>query len=210
MSTARSECIESTGAQTRPLKINIGGEKLIAVAPDLFDILGENKLSSMLSGRWQTLRDADGSILVDYSPDVFLPLVEWLRDMRDVEPDVHISVQVRPDRRYAWIRMMRSFAVDVLHLAIAGITFQELLNVGYSCSQLSSVYDPPAAVCLSTGMSAAELLQAGISESHLREAENRLASFNARHSITKPPRPQLHECEQVPLLECYRKRRWPK
>ena len=170
MSKARSECFEPTGARTQPLKINIGGEKLIAVSPDLFDILGENKLSSMLSGRWQTLRDADGAIFVDYSPDVFLPLVEWLRDMRDAEPDVHISVQVRQERRYAWIRMMKSFSVEVLHLAIAGITFQELLKVGYSLSQLSSVYDPSAAVRLSIGMSTAELQQAGFSESEIGEA----------------------------------------
>mmetsp|Transcript_58654 Transcript_58654/g.137236 ORF Transcript_58654/g.137236 Transcript_58654/m.137236 type:complete len:169 (+) Transcript_58654:200-706(+) len=168
-------------------------------------------MSSMLSGRWQTLCDANGALFVDYSPDVFLPLVEWLRDMRDAEPDVHISVQVRQERRYAWIRMMRSFAVDVRHLAIAGITFQELRNVGYSLSQLSSVYDIPAAVRLSMGVSAAELQQAGFSRLQLREAEKELATFreDAPGPFSRNDERQLHEVRQVPLLECYRQRRCP-
>ena len=105
-----------------------------------FDILGENKLSLMFSGRWEPLRDAAGNIFVDYSSDVFMPLVEWLRDIRDAEPNEALEVNVKPEGRYSWIRMMKALAVDVKHLVRAGVVLSELLDVGYTFAQLEEVF----------------------------------------------------------------------
>lgn len=44
------------------VKINVGGEKFIAVRPDLFNVAGENKLSTVFSGRWETLPGSKTSL----------------------------------------------------------------------------------------------------------------------------------------------------
>ena len=154
--------------------INVGGEKLIAVSPDLFDILGENQLSSQLSGHSEPLRDKDGNIVVDYSPEVFMPLVDWLRDVRDMqhaEPGIMSHVQVKDERRYSWIRMMRAFSVDVRYLVMAGVAFHELVCVGFSGTQLRSVFRLDCTLQLALGVSVAELQQAGFSEQDIQGAE---------------------------------------
>ena len=83
--------------------INVGGEKssnwdqsCSMFCPDVF------------SGRWQNQLDAEGHLFVDYSPRVFLPLIEFLRLVRDSEPDMPAPVVVEPEYRrvaghgYAW------------------------------------------------------------------------------------------------------------
>ncbi|CAE6919151.1 Shkbp1 [Symbiodinium sp. CCMP2592] len=162
------------------IKLNIGGEKLIEVSPDIFDILGENRLSSQLSGRCEAQHDANGNIFLDYSPEVFMPLVEWLRDlrdMRDAEPNVIVQVLVQDERRYSWIRMMRAFSVDVRHLAMAGVQFHELVAVGYSGTQLRSVFKLDCTLQLALGVSVEELQQAGFSEEDIRGAEAILREY---------------------------------
>ena len=69
------------------LRINIGGQKIIEVQPELFRVAGDNKLSALFSGRWEPHLDASGNYFVDYSPEVFMPFVEWLREFRDTPPD---------------------------------------------------------------------------------------------------------------------------
>eukprot|EP00439_Symbiodinium_sp_Y106_P029627 s6063_g3.t1 len=110
-----------TGSLTRPVTLNIGGEKLIAVSPGLFDLLGENKISSMLSGCWEVLRDADDSIFLDYSPEVFMQLVEWLRHRRDSSPGTEVPVDVEPRYMAKWVCMMKIFSVELEQLVNAGV-----------------------------------------------------------------------------------------
>ncbi|CAK9069509.1 unnamed protein product [Durusdinium trenchii] len=124
-----------------PVKINIGGEKLIEVYPDLFAVRGENKLTSIMAGRWRQPRDAQGNIFVDYSPEVFMPLVEWLRECRDADPQNEL-VPVRIDqeqhgRRMAWVRMMRALSFAWEDLVFAAVTAQEFIEAKF-----------PARVCL--------------------------------------------------------------
>ena len=129
------------GAGSRsPVTINIGGEKLIAVSADLFDILGENKISSMLSGRWEPVRDADGNIFVDYSPEVFMPLVEWLRHRRDASPRSEIKVRLSSEYQDQWIRMMRSYSVNLKQLARAGISKETLLRFDFPAEEVHACF----------------------------------------------------------------------
>ena len=56
----------------------MGGEKTVRVNADLFSLAGDNKYAAMLSDRWQGkggLKD-DCSMFVDYSPKVFMPLID--------------------------------------------------------------------------------------------------------------------------------------
>ena len=180
--------------QRQAITLNIGGEKLIDVSPDLFDILGENQLSSQLSGRIEGLRDKNGNIFVDYSPDVFMPLVNWLRDIRDmrgVEPNVFIEVAVKDDCcRYSWIRMMRAYKVDVRNLVAAGIGFHTLVSVGYSGTELRSVFRLDCTLQYALGVSVAELQQTGFSEEDIREAENpsRVSQSSRQRRLYLPAR----------------------
>ena len=125
-----------TGSLTRPVTLNIGGEKLIAVSPGLFDLLGENKISSMLSGCWEVLRDADDSIFLDYSPEVFMQLVEWLRHRRDSSPGTEVPVDVEPRYMAIWVCMMKSFSVELEQLLNAGVEKKVLRRCGYPKEQL--------------------------------------------------------------------------
>mmetsp|Transcript_55603 Transcript_55603/g.130553 ORF Transcript_55603/g.130553 Transcript_55603/m.130553 type:complete len:188 (+) Transcript_55603:28-591(+) len=146
MSQIHCESASSASLPSRPVTINIGGEKLIAVSPSLFDILGESKMSAIFSGRWETLRDSDGNIFMDYSPEVFMPLVEWLRHRRDASPRSTIRVRVEPQYRDQWIRMMRSFSVEAKQLLRAGVSKQELLKFGFPEEELreQAVEERPA------------------------------------------------------------------
>lgn len=62
---------------SQQVTIDIGGEKTVRVNADLFSLAGDNKFASMLSDRWhrRELQD-DFKIFVDYSPKVFMPLIE--------------------------------------------------------------------------------------------------------------------------------------
>ena len=75
------------------VSINIGGEKVISVHPDLFNVAGKNKRSTKATGCMEEPLDAGGNFFVDYSPEVFMPLIEWLRELRDAEPGQMVFAQ---------------------------------------------------------------------------------------------------------------------
>ena len=117
-------------AARKTVTINVGGEKIIQVKPELFSAAGDNQFVSMFSERWHNELDEEGRFFVDYSPQVFVPLIEFLRLVRDSEP--HVPAQVVVDQQYrpAWIRMMivSSFHPEVLRKA--GVKIHELRAVG--------------------------------------------------------------------------------
>ena len=112
------------------ITINVGGKEVMQVKPELFSVVGHNKFASMCSERWQHQLDADGRLFVDYSPQVFVPLVEFLRLSRDSEPDMPAPVLVDPSYRRAWIRMMLASSFHPKVMRKAGMTPQELRDCG--------------------------------------------------------------------------------
>eukprot|EP00438_Fugacium_kawagutii_P015671 Skav217048 [mRNA] locus=scaffold1849:64133:64543:+ [translate_table: standard] len=112
------------------ITINVGGEKIIQVKPELFSVVGDNMFASMCSERWQNQLDADGNLFVDYSPQVFLPLIEFLRLVRDSEPDMSAPVLVDPSYRRPWVRMLLVSSFHPWVLRKAGLTVQELRECG--------------------------------------------------------------------------------
>ncbi|CAK9050056.1 unnamed protein product [Durusdinium trenchii] len=124
------------------VKINVGGEKFIAVRPDLFNVAGENKLSTVFSGRWETFLDSDGAYFVDYSPDVFMPLINWLREVRDSNPDATVPVTVKDEYRMAWVKMMRALSFDLRILKAAGIKLADLCRAGFSEEECRAAHFP--------------------------------------------------------------------
>lgn len=151
------------------VKINVGGEKLISVSPDLFGVAGDNKLVAVFSDRWDRLLDADGSYFVDYSPDVFLPLVEWLREVRDSEPDTtSVPVRLKDECRRPWVRMMRALSFDMKALRKAGIGLHEMRQAGISEESIETLEF--GASDLRRGYSQEDLDAAGLTKSEFDSA----------------------------------------
>ena len=173
----------------RTVTIDVGGERIIKVSTDLFSVAGDNKFSSLFSGRWENQLDPDGKLFVDYSPQVFLPLIEFLRLYRDSKPEMLAPVVVDPAYRRAWILMMlaQSFHVSVLRTAgvtagelkdcgcdaeqmqQAGFTGKELQQVGFTFAQLRAA-GFTAAQLMQAGFTAAQLWQAGFTAAQMQEA----------------------------------------
>ena len=89
--------------------------------PELFSAAGGNKFASMFSERWPSELDQEGRFFVDYSPQVFMPLIEFLRLARDSEPGAFAPVVVDPPYRRAWIRMMLASSFHPKVLRQAGV-----------------------------------------------------------------------------------------
>ncbi|CAE7831399.1 unnamed protein product, partial [Symbiodinium microadriaticum] len=163
---ARHACIRilvvSAMAESPPksVRINIGGEKVIQVHTELFRVAGDNKLSALFSGRWEPHLDPSGYFFVDYSPEVFMPFVEWLRELRDTPPgQTPPCIEVDGRHRRAIIRMMAALTIEVRYLRRAGFSVEELLSLGFEVG-----------CCFAGGCTAKELLQAGASIQSLRKA----------------------------------------
>ena len=157
--------------------IDVGGEKVIKVKRELFSVAGDNMFASMFSEPWNEV-DEKGRFFVDYSPQVFVPLIEFLRLVRDSEPGKPCPVVVSPEYRRAWIRMMlvSSFHPEVLRKA--GVTVPELKDTGcdtkfikdagYTAAEWTGEIICPGNI---VGLqNSRELLEAGFSIEDLREA----------------------------------------
>ena len=178
-------------AAPKTVVIDVGGKEIIKVKPELFSVAGDNLFASMFSERWQNELDEDGRFFVDYSPQVFLPLIEFLRLVRDSEPDMTCPVVVSPEYRRAWIRMMlvSSFHPEVLRKAgvtvkelwdmgcndklikDAGFTLQQLREAGYGVRELSEV---GLEALLQAGFSRGELVKGGFEPSEVARTERGL------------------------------------
>ena len=158
--------------------IDIGGEKRIRVSVDLFALAGDNKFASLFSGRWQEHLDAEGAYFVDYSPAVFMPLIEWLRLLRDSEADAVTPVIVDAPHLRAWVRMMlvssfhpqvlRKAALSVWDLHSCGCGLRVCMEAGFEATELVKVFKQVD--FQRAGLSGSELRKAGFSVRDLTEA----------------------------------------
>ena len=163
----------------RTVTIDVGGERIIKVSTDLFSVAGDNKFSSLFSGRWENQLDTDGKFFVDYSPQVFLPLIEFLRVVRDSKPEMSAPVVVDPAYRRAWILMMLAQSFHVSVLRTAGVTAKELKDCGCDAQHMQQAgiigeelrqaeFTPQQ--LLQAGLTPQQLGQAGFTVTQLQEA----------------------------------------
>jgi len=71
------------------ITLNIGGEKTVTVKRGTLCAIGDSMLAASFSGRWDESlqRDSDGAFFVDFEPDLFVPLLAYLRMKRIESPD---------------------------------------------------------------------------------------------------------------------------
>ena len=76
----------SAGSQV--LTLNIGGKETVQTMRSTLTIAAGSKLAEMFSGRWDESlpKDKDGNYFIDRRPDIFLPLLEFLRDLSSMAP----------------------------------------------------------------------------------------------------------------------------
>mmetsp|Transcript_23745 Transcript_23745/g.55377 ORF Transcript_23745/g.55377 Transcript_23745/m.55377 type:complete len:374 (-) Transcript_23745:103-1224(-) len=69
--------------------LNFGGERVVKVKRSLLLQFEESMLARMFSGRHEDSldRDESGNVFFDYSPNIMLPLIEFLRLHRDLPPE---------------------------------------------------------------------------------------------------------------------------
>ena len=167
-------------ADRKAVTINVGGEQIIQVRPELFNVVGDNHFASMFSERWQNQLDAEGHLFVDYSPRVFL--------VRDSEPDMPAPVVVEPFYRRAWIRMVLALSFHPEVLRKAGIRPDELRDCG--CAKVLRDAGFTAKELLASSgnqqapFSLRELAEIGYSTLELREAGFSLESLRATEHFT--------------------------
>jgi hypothetical protein len=63
--------------------LNVGGQ-LFSVKLSILSVRGDNFFTALLSGRVVVVKDEQGRIYVNRSPDLFVPILDYLRTARDI------------------------------------------------------------------------------------------------------------------------------
>ena len=71
------------------LTLNIGGEETVETLRSTLTPATGSKLAEMFSGRWDESlpKSKDGSFFIDREPELFLPLLRFLRDLSSMVPE---------------------------------------------------------------------------------------------------------------------------
>lgn len=101
-----------------------------------------NRVRALFGWSARRFLDSDGAYFVDYSPDVFMPLINWLREVRDSNPDATVPVTVKDEYRMAWVKMMRALSFDLRILKAAGIKLADLCRAGFSAEECRAAHFP--------------------------------------------------------------------
>lgn len=96
------------------LQLNVGGKEVCAVRRATLCIAGESMLSSMFSGRWDDAltKDTDGRIFIDSTPELFMPLLDFLRQKCIEDPTDPVELpQVPCGRAPDFFRMVSYYGL---------------------------------------------------------------------------------------------------
>jgi len=95
---AEKECFVGSGGKSDVLRLNIGGERTVSVQRGTLCAVSDSKLASTFGGRWDGSlpRDKDGAFFVDFDPDLFLPLLAYLRMKRIQDTAAPVAPQTMP------------------------------------------------------------------------------------------------------------------
>eukprot|EP00929_Paragymnodinium_shiwhaense_P033159 TRINITY_DN18257_c0_g1_i1.p1 TRINITY_DN18257_c0_g1~~TRINITY_DN18257_c0_g1_i1.p1 ORF type:complete len:374 (+),score=81.39 TRINITY_DN18257_c0_g1_i1:89-1210(+) len=90
------------------VKLNIGGEVKVETRRRVLCQAEHSFLCTLFSGRWeeQVTRDEEGRVFLDFSPEVFMPLLRHLREREMAGPDDFIDAPDIPDHAEGEFRKM--------------------------------------------------------------------------------------------------------
>lgn len=96
------------------IHLNVGGETRCSVKRATLCVVESSLLCSMFSGRWDSTleRDRDNCVLIDFPPDLFMPLVDYLRQKNIEDPEDPVRPpEVPAERQPGFNRMVRYFGL---------------------------------------------------------------------------------------------------
>jgi len=98
------------------LRLNIGGERTVSVQRGTLCAVSDSKLASTFGGRWDGSlpRDKDGAFFVDFDPDLFLPLLAYLRMKRIQDTAAPLTPQTLPTvvgREAEFMQMLKFYGI---------------------------------------------------------------------------------------------------
>jgi hypothetical protein len=105
--------------------LNVGGQ-LFSVKLSILSVRGDNFFTALLSGRVVVVKDEQGRIYVNRSPDLFVPILDYLRTGRVTLRGMEDSV--RAEAAFYGIQMPRQkrkcndmeYSLIVLEIAYGG------------------------------------------------------------------------------------------
>lgn len=96
------------------LDLNVGGQTFCSVRRATLCLVENSALGSMFSGRWETSmeRDTAGRVFVDFPPEIFMPLVDYLRQKSIEDPSDPVAPpDMSPERLPAFKRMLTYYGL---------------------------------------------------------------------------------------------------
>lgn len=170
--------------------INIGGELTIQVRRSLMTQFPGTHLAHVFSEQSHDdgTHDSHGNYFFDESPKVIMPVIDWLREVRDATPGFPAQPpSIAPQYRTSWVRMMIRFGFTARELRHAGLTSRELKSAnytakalklaGFSCDDLAQAGFDAHDVGMS-GFDLSSLRKAGYGVKDLREIGATLHELN--------------------------------
>jgi len=96
------------------LNLNIGGEKIVSVQRKTLCQVEDSMLAVSFSGRWDDslVRDKDGAIFVDFRPELFMPLLDFLRAKRVQDPTTPVLMPTVREAEEAFQTMLKYYGLE--------------------------------------------------------------------------------------------------
>jgi len=93
------------------IRFNVGGQAECAMLRKTLCLVEGSMLANMFSGRWDIERDEQGRVFVDFPPELFLPLMDFLRLRAVEDPAAASRPRVLPDHLPAFRQMVQYYGL---------------------------------------------------------------------------------------------------
>lgn len=106
------QTLQGSRSPSDVVDLNVGGQITCSVRRSTMLLEEHSALASIFSGRWDDSleRDKSGRIFIDFSPDIFMPLVDFLRQKTIENPDDPVEPpEVAHEKMAAFKRMLEYY-----------------------------------------------------------------------------------------------------
>lgn len=126
--TAHEDSAPHAESEDCVIRLNVGGDATVEVLRSTLCLVTGSRLAALFGRGWDRRlpKDEHGRVFMDSRPDVFLPLVDFLRECRlsadasltSLEPGMWLAPPApqfdRPEQREAFARQVRYFGLEEL------------------------------------------------------------------------------------------------
>lgn len=130
----KARMAEPSARQDDILSLNLGGERVVQRRRSTLCAVPDSFLAARFSGRWEHEldRDKEGRYFVNYSPELFLPLLDYLGLRETEDPTKEVQLPKGPENsRPQFQAMLRYFGM------LPAVSVLEAVNVPYESVTVS-------------------------------------------------------------------------